>query len=131
MTNTIFKTIRSEFARFNISYRRLSCVSSEIYFCRIPTGMTFNLKCESDGTIKLWRFVGSVPLSKAGIRYEYPLPNDSQVVLGLEVTSDGDISFYEEGKICSDGAERESQIRRMIENYIVLICSKNFKRAVI
>lgn len=128
MTNTVTSIAAAILNRLGISYRGFSCGKGAFFYCKIPTdGYTFDLQYDEDGTIRLWRFVGTAPISKAGKRYECRKPNYPHTAVGIEVTDEGDLSFYAEQKIDPHDSSREECIIRMIEGYVSMIANMNFE----
>lgn len=105
----------------NIKYRKIDFKNGELYFCTLPSQLTFDLFEGIDGTIKLWSFVGSVPVSKAGMRCEYRSPDHPDTAIGFEVTDEGDLCLYAEQMVDADSPLRERRIFRMIAGYSEMI----------
>ena len=109
-------------SRLGILYRDLPCRNGELYFCTIPSnGITFDLQYSKDGTIRLWRFVSTTTISKAGVRCEYRKQNYPHAVIGIEVTDEGDISLFAEQKIDGDDPRSEARFLKMLHGYTELI----------
>lgn len=109
-------------SRLGIKYRELPCGNGVLYLCRIPAnGYTFDMKCDNHGVIRLWRFIGTAPLSKAGSKFEYRNPKQLCSVVGMEVTDEGDVSFYAEQKVDVADVKSFAQIDRMITRYVNMI----------
>lgn len=129
MTNTVTPIAEAALNRLGITHRDLPCRNGEFYFCTIPsTGTTFDLQCGEDDTIRLWRFVDTTSLSKAGMRCEYRKPSHPHTVIGLEVTDEGDVSLYAEQRIDGNAPQRESRIVRMIEGYTSMVSNMDFEK---
>lgn len=107
--------------RLHIAYRELPCRNGWFYCCKNPDGISFDIKIDNQGMIRLWRFIGTAPLSKSGSRCEYRNPQQPYSVVGMEVTDDGDVSFYAEQKIDATDVKCASRIDRMISRYINMI----------
>lgn len=108
--------------RFGINYRELPCKNGWFYYCKNPdNGISFDIKIDDDGTIRLWRFTGTAPLSKSGSRCEYRNPKQPCSVVGMEVTDEGDVSFYAEQKVDVTDVKSVARIDRMITRYINMI----------
>ena len=116
--------------KYNIQYRQFALKDDNFLFCTLPNGLTFDILIKQD-EIKLWRFVGTTSVSKAGIQMEYRSQDIPYTVLGFEVTDEGDICFYAKQKIDYDDFVR-SDISDLIGNYIKiaidLIASNNVNR---
>ena len=82
--------------------------------------LTFDIQYEGNGLIRLWRFIGTAPASKAGRRCEYRTSKSPHAVVGMEVTDEGDISFYAEQKVDITDSRSAVRIDRMISRYINL-----------
>ncbi|MGN0685166.1 MAG: hypothetical protein ACI4KC_03615 [Gemmiger sp.] len=108
-----------------ISSKPYPCRIGEFYFCTVPTdkSLTFNLRFSDNRTIRLWRFIGTAPRSAAGYRWEYRNPNVPLAVIGLEVTTDGDICFFAEQELEAYGTASQARISRMVSGYITVITS--------
>lgn len=105
------------------------CRNGEFYFCTVPTDkrITFNLRVSPNRTIRLWRFIGTAPLSAAGYRWEYRKPGGPQALIGLEVTAEGDVCLFAEQDLEPQGAQDRARIARMLVGYIHLIASLSDK----
>ncbi len=105
------------------------CRNGEFYFCTVPTDkrITFNLRVSPSRTIRLWRFIGTVPLSAAGHRWEYRKPGGPRALIGLEVTAEGDVCLFAEQDLEPQGAQNRARIARMLVGYIHLIASLSDK----
>lgn len=126
MINAVTSIAEAVFNRLGVHYKKLPCRDGEFYFCKLSNDLTFDLICEEDGTIRLWRFVGVTSLSKVGLRYEYRKPRYPYTVIGIEVTDEGDISLYAEQTIAHNASRREVKIKHMIEAYISIISDMHF-----
>ena len=90
-------------------------------FCTIPEKkLTFDIQYEDNGLIRLWRFIGTAPASKAGKRCEYRASKYPSAVVGMEVTDEGDVSFYAEQKVDITDSRSAVHIDKMISRYINL-----------
>lgn len=107
--------------RLHITYRELPCKNGWFYFCKKPDGVSFDIKIDNTGIIRLWKFIGTAPLSKSGSRCEYCNPQRPCSVVGMEVTDEGDVSFYAEQKIDINDVKCAARIDRMISRYINMI----------
>lgn len=114
--------------RLCIAYRELPCKNGWFYYCKnTANGISFDIKLTDDGTVRLWRFVGNAPISKAGKRCEYRRPEYPHAVVGVEITDEGDLCFFAELKIDLSDSEREICITHMIESYLSVITNMCFK----
>lgn len=105
-----------------INYREFPCENGKFYFCINPVnGVAFDLKQGEDGIIRLWRFVGTAPVSKAGFRCEYRKPQNPSSLIGLEITDEGDICLYAQRDISCDDPKSKEHIYNMIKGYIKII----------
>lgn len=107
--------------RLHITYRELPCRNGWFYCCKKPDGILFDIKIDDHGIIRLWRFIGTAPLSKSGNRCEYRNPQQPCSAVGMEVTDEGDVSFYAEKKIDVSDVKSAARIDRMISRYINMI----------
>lgn len=130
MTNTVNTTIVEEaFDHLHIKYRKIVFMGCTLFFCTSPNGLTFDLFTDTEGNVRLWRFVGSAPVEKAGTRSEYRKPEYPHTAIGLEVTKDGDLCFYAEQIINAATPQKEHRILKMISRYSEIISTANFKKA--
>ena len=121
MSNTNVSTLGGALSRLGINYRDFPCRSGEFYFCTIPEKkLTFDIQYEDNGLIRLWRFIGTAPASKAGKRCEYRASKYPSAVVGMEVTDEGDVSFYAEQKVDITDSRSAVHIDKMISRYINL-----------
>ena len=121
MSQTNVSTLGATLSRLGINYRDFPCRSGEFYFCTIPEKkLTFDIQYENNGLIRLWHFIGTAPASKAGRRCEYRTAKSPHAVVGMEVTDEGDISFYAEQKVDITDSRSAVRINRMISSYINL-----------
>lgn len=127
MKNTVASMSGVVLDRLRIKYRKLPCRDGAFYYCTIPfNGYTFDLQCEDkDNTVRIWRFIGTAPLSKAGRRCEYRNPHYPWAVIGMEVTDEGDVSFYAEQKIEMTDRKSAARIDKMISGYIDMIANSS------
>lgn len=127
MKNTVASMSGVVLDRLRIKYRKLPCRDGAFYYCTIPfNGYTFDLQCgDKDNTVRIWRFIGTAPLSKAGRRCEYRNPHYPWAVIGMEVTDEGDVSFYAEQKIEMTDRKSAARIDKMISGYIDMIANSS------
>lgn len=107
--------------RLHITYREHPCRNGRFYCCKKPDGISFDIKIDDQGIIRLWRFIGTASLSKSGSRCEYRNPQHPGSVVGMEVTDEGDVSFYAEQKIDVTDTRCAARIDRMISRYVNMI----------
>ena len=107
--------------RLHITYKEFPCRTGGLFLCKKPDGISFDIKIDDNGFIRLWRFIGKAPLSKSGSRCEYRNPHKPFSVVGMEVTDEGDVSFYAESKLDLTDAKSAVQVDRMISRYINMI----------
>lgn len=112
--------------RLHIAYRELPCRNGWFYCCKKNDGISFNIKIDDYGMIRLWKFIGTAPLSKSGSRCEYCNSQHPCSVVGIEVTDEGDVSFYAEKKIDVTDVKCAARIDRMISRYINMISEVPF-----
>lgn len=130
MSNTNVSTLGTILSRHGINYRDFPCRSGEFYFCTIPEKkLTFDLQYNENGLMRLWRFVGEAPASKAGRRCEYRASQYPYTVVGIEVTDEGDISFYAEQKVDINDSRNIARIDRMISGYVNLLMDDSLSHA--
>lgn len=121
------KSVEVVLDHLGINYREYPCRNGDLYFCTDPTsGLTFDLKYDEDGTIQLWRFVGVAPVPEATMRCEYCKPGNSHSVIGIEITDEGDISFYAMQTFDKNGPDMNARINKMISGYVKLIVNSPF-----
>ena len=126
MENTVIDILETELNRLQIKYRKLPTRSGAFYYCKMPTnGYTFDLQCDDQGNIQIWKFIGTAPLSKAGNRYEYRDSKDPCAVVGVEVTDEGDVSFFAEQKMDVASCDSDHRIGSMIRGYINIIADSS------
>lgn len=122
MTNLDNTSIaESALRRLDIPYRRACLKEGIMYFCSLPSELTFDIFMGSDGSMKLWRFVGSAPVSEAGMRCEYRRPDHPDTAIGFEVTDEGDLCLYAKQIVDTGNPLRERRIFRMIAGYSKMI----------
>lgn len=120
--NTTAIIIESIFNQLGISYRAFPVRWGKLYLCKLMNNnLTFNLQFHESGTIKVWRFIDTVPFPKEGAKFEYCKAEEPYVSIGYEVTDDGDISFYTQQKIDLKDNRREERMIKMIKDYSEII----------
>lgn len=114
MSNTVRSVIELSLLEFKVRYRKLG---DDLYFCILPNDLTFDLMY-GDSTIRMWRFVDSVPLIKAGTCFFYGKAN---ATLGVEITDEGDVELFAEYRYDRKAPDIEQRIRKMLTGYIDMI----------
>lgn len=125
--NNYITTINEILTDNRISFRKIDYRNGTLYLCRTPFGQTFNLRLKNNQSIKIWSFVGSVPVKNINVRYVYKKPADSSSTVGIEITDEGDISFYVLQTL--DLKHDKSRIRSLIESYSKVISNTVFQAA--
>ncbi len=121
MANKDIAALGEALSRLGIKYRVLPCKSGEFYFCTAPEKkLTFDIQYEENGLLRLWRFIGAAPVSKAGKRWEYRAVKYPSAVVGMKVTDEGDVSFYAEQKVDITDPQSAARIDGMISGYMDL-----------
>lgn len=118
MVTTETSFIEEALDRLDIQYRRLPIKQEAFYFCTLSNGLAFNLRF-AVGNIKMWRFIGVLKHFKAGTRVE---KYKKEIVIGLEVTDEGDISFYAMQKFECGDFQQEKRLMKMLSDYTRMIC---------
>lgn len=109
---------------FGVDYRKFPCGNGAFFYCKIPSsGYTFDLQCDEDGVIRLWRFVATVPIYMAGKRCECRKLSYPHAVTGIEITDEGDVSFFAEQKMDLNDSSNIERIVHMIERYMSMIAN--------
>ena len=121
-SNNIYYTLKKN----NIQYRQFELKDENLFFCTLPNGLTFDILIKQD-EIKLWRFVGTTSVSKAGTKMEYHLP-DKPYTFGFEVTDEGDICFYAHQKIDLDDSKTIDSLKDIIYAFTNIITSINIEK---
>ena len=126
MQKEYLNTVDTILNQLGINYRKHPCRNSALYFCKMPVnGLTFDLEYNENGTVQMWRFVGTAPVSKAGMKYEYHTPEYPDSAIGLEVTEEGDVRFYLRQKVNKNDPDRVIFITSMIMDYIRRIINRD------
>lgn len=127
-TNTTCTSIVNiALTKLNVKCRKVQLSDGVLLFCTLPNGLTYDLSVCKDGSIRLWRFVGTTSISKAGTRIEYRNPRCPDAAVGFEVTDEGDICLYAENKIDFDNPHSIKSICKLIEGYSSMIINISFK----
>lgn len=124
MKNTAHGVAEAELYRLGIRYRKLDCTGGMFYYCRLPDGITFDLFAGDDGSVKLWRFVSAALPSESFIKYEYQDPAIPGFSIGLEVTEEGDVSFYVQRQIDPESPERAELMYKTIAGYAAMLAQR-------
>lgn len=115
MSNTVRSVIELSLLEFGVRYRKLG---DDLYFCMLPNGLTFDLRCSDDGTLRMWRFVDSTPMAKSGTRFVCCRAN---AALGIEITDEGDLELFAEYQYNQRVLNAEQRIYKMLVGYIDVI----------
>lgn len=118
-TNTVNSVIRGVLDTLDIDYRELPCKSETLWFCS-ANGCTFDLQFK-DEKIRIWRFIDTAHAGRESKRYVCCKKSDSDKIIGVKTTKDGDVVFYAEKKLEVDAIDLEITIRKMITGYISAI----------
>lgn len=89
-----------------------------LFFCKSTYGHTFNLCMENNQTLKLWSFIGEVPVKSTKVQYKWEKTNDSYTVVGIEVTDEGDLNFYALQTIGSNEKLIANRAHKLIDCYV-------------
>lgn len=114
MSNTLRSVIELSLLEFGVRYRKLG---DDLYFCMLPNSLTFDLVYD-DNIIRMWRFVDSAPLTKAGTSYIYCKAN---ATLGIKITDEGDAELFTEYQYDRKVPNIDQRIRKMLKGYIDMI----------
>lgn len=121
MINTVRSIIEIALLESGVRYRKLG---DDVYFCMLLNGLTFDLRCSDGDTLRMWRFVDSDPISKAGTRFVCCRAN---ATLGVEITEEGEVELFAEYRYDYKSPDIEQRIRKMLTGYIDMIMQ--YKRA--
>lgn len=110
--------------RLNINYREIGINKKSLFLCETPHGITFNLCFENNPVIKIWSFIGTLPIDRAGTKYEYKNKNNSYPVSGVEITAEGDLNFYMTDILDYNEITCKDKIQNLITKYL----DNHFKR---
>lgn len=114
-------TINEIFTVNKISFRKIDFKNGVLYLCTTPFGRTFNLGLKNNQSIKIWSFIGITSIDRAGNKYEWENENTSYPVGGIEITGEGDLSFYMEDVLIFDKNVDRCKIANLITIYINMI----------
>lgn len=123
-------TINETFANNRIAFRAINCRNGILYLCKTSFGQTFNLHIRNNQSIKIWSFIGTTSIDRAGTKYEWKNENDSYPIGGIEITDDGDLSFYMTDILAIDEPTVMDNIQKIITTYVNMlpnILSRSFK----
>ena len=115
MINPARSIIELALLEFGVRYRKLG---DELYFCMLSNGLTFDMICSDDGTIRIWRFIDSSLLIEAGTHYTCSKAN---ATLGIKITDEGDVELFVEYRYGHKVPDIEQRIRKMLTEYINMI----------
>lgn len=120
--NDYINTIDEAFTNKRIAFRRIECSDNVIlYLCETSYGQTFNLHIRNYQELKIWSFIGTTSIARAGAKYERKNENDSYPICGIEITDDGDLSFYMKDILAIDGSTAIDRIQNLITTYVNMI----------
>ena len=114
-------TINRVFTDNRISFREIACRNGILYLCCTPLGQTFNLRLENNQSIKIWSFIGTSTIENTDNKHEWKNDSDLYPVGGIEITSDGDLSFYMTDFLILDEATNKYRIKNLINSYVKMI----------
>ena len=114
-------TINEIFTYNKISFRKIDFKNGCLYLCTTSFGLTFNLRLNNNQSIKIWSFIGTISTDKAGNKYEWKKENTSYPVGGIEITREGDLSFYMEDVLKFDEPVDRCKIADLITIYVNMI----------
>ena len=104
-----------------IEYYDRQLVSGDIFFCKTSDGMTFNIMIYPSGLIRVWRFVCSnIPETLVGECRKYIEHEHNDIVVGLEVTSECDLSFFTEQVVDILDSKAEIYVLKQLKQFIAL-----------
>lgn len=110
--------IEKTLSQLNIRSRKYPIKNGIIYFCDAKGYITFNLIINNDRTIKIWRYVQTsfftYRLSKVD-NIESKFKNYS---IGIEVTDEGDTSFYTKYQLTRNDNETQKVLCKLIRAYL-------------
>lgn len=114
--------INETFTNKKIAFRRIECSDNVIlYLCETSYGQTFNLQIRNHQELKIWSFIGITSIVRAGAKYERKNENDSYPICGIEITDDGDLSFYIKDILAIDESTAIDRIQNLITTYVNMI----------
>lgn len=112
--------INETFIENGIIFREIDYRDGILYFCKTPFGQMFNLRFGNNQSIKIWSFIGTTSIGRVGTKYEWKNDNDSYPIVGIEITDDGDLSFYMTDILDDDTTDRD-KIQSLITTYANMI----------
>lgn len=113
--------INEIFINKKIAFRKIECSDGILYLCETSYGQTFNLRMRNNQELKIWSFIGSTSIVRAGAKYERKNENDSYPFCGIEITDEGDLSFYINDILAIDGSTAIDRIQNLITTYVNMI----------
>lgn len=125
MINPARSIIELALLEFGVRYRKLG---DALYFCILPNSLTFNLRCSDDDTLRMWRFVDSAPLDRAGTRFACYRAN---ATLGVEITDEGNVELFAEYRYDHKAPDIEQRIRKMLTGYINMITQSERRKSTV
>lgn len=120
--NDHINAINETFINKKIAFRKIECNDNVIlYLCETSYGQTFNLQIRNHQELKIWSFIGITSIVRAGAKCERKNENDSYSFCGIEITDDGDLSFYMKDILAIDGSTAIDRIQNLITTYVNMI----------
>lgn len=104
-----------------IEHREVNLKKDILFFCKTPSGQTFNVQLKNNQMVKIWSFVSSTAVEKAGSRYEFITCADGHTKAGIEVTTEGDLSYYMTQTINFDQKRSVESLYRNIDSYLQML----------
>lgn len=122
MINSNNSIINDSLADMGIIYREIQFKKGTLFFCELLNGCSFNICFNNNRTIKIWSFIGTVSIRRAGTKYEWRGTADTSMRMGLEVTGDGDVNFYISDTL--ESKDIKEHIDQLIEWYSSIITNR-------
>ena len=112
----------------NIKHHKHILASGIFYFCRLHNGLSFDIKINPDGTVRLWRFVcQNVPHNRTGVEFAYTDSAYPDIVFGFEVTNEYDLCFYAELNMDREETDTAQSIAEQLSIFLHLITKVNLR----
>lgn len=126
MTNTnIWETALD---RLHIKYHKHQLSNNAIFFCRLSNNLTFNMLINSEGVVRLWRFIlSNMPNKKIGLHLTCSKPEYPGAIVGFEVTDECDLNCYAEQTIDTFDQDAENRIAKQLSGFSSLITGLNLR----
>lgn len=113
-------TINKTFTNNRIAFREIDCRNGILYLCETSYGQTFNFNLQDNNSVKIWSFVGTASIDKAGTKCEWKSENDLYPIGGIEITDDGDLNFYMTDILTLDEPTGMVKVKNMITIFVTL-----------